>query len=460
MSKLEAVETLVIGSGPGGYVAALRSSQLGMKTAIVERGQLGGVCTHVGCIPSKALIAESHRYEWLRTFKHADAAASFEHAQDFKQGIVNKQAGGVSYLLKTAGVSILEGEARLVDEHTAVINQSGQEQTISFKHAILATGSRPIELQAFPFGGRILSSTEALSLREAPASLIVIGGGYIGVELGQMYAKFGTKVTIVEGGEQVLPGFESELTGPVIRQLKSDGIEVITGATAEHAVQNANTITLHYSQNGMKHQVAAEYMLVTVGRKPNTDGKLGLERIGLPVTSRGLIATDAQGRTAVPHIFAIGDITAGPALAHKASYEAKVAAEAIAGLTSEIDYKALPLVVFSNPELASVGVSETEAKAKAIPVVTGKAFFGINGRALALSEPEGFVKIVADPVSGIVIGAQIVGVEASTLISELALAIEMGATAEDLAMTIHPHPTLGEVIMEAAENTVKKMTKK
>ncbi|SEF71655.1 dihydrolipoyl dehydrogenase [Paenibacillus sp. UNC499MF] len=460
MSKLESVETLVIGSGPGGYVAALRSSQLGMKTAIVERGQLGGVCTHVGCIPSKALIAESHRYDLLRTFKHADAAVSFEHAQHFKQGIVNKQAGGVSYLLKTAGVSILEGEARLVDEHTALINQSGQEQTISFKNAILATGSRPIELQAFPVGGRILSSTEALSLREAPASLIVIGGGYIGVELGQMYAKFGTKVTIMEGGEQVLPGFEAELAGPVVRQLKSDGIEVITGATAENAVQNANTITLHYSKNGMKHHVTAEYVLVTVGRKPNTDGKLGLERIGLPVTSRGLIETDAQCRTAIPHIFAIGDITAGPALAHKASYEAKIAAEAIAGLTSEVDYKALPLVVFSSPELASVGLSETEAKAKAIPVVIGKASFGINGRALALSEPGGFVKIVADPDSGIVVGAQIVGVEASTLISELALAIEMGATVEDLAMTIHPHPTLGEVIMEAAENTVGKMTKK
>ncbi|EGL18401.1 MULTISPECIES: dihydrolipoyl dehydrogenase [unclassified Paenibacillus] len=457
MSKLESVETLVIGSGPGGYVAALRSSQLGMKTAIVERGQLGGVCTNVGCIPSKALIAESHRYDLLRSFNQADAAASFKNAQDFKQGIVTKQAGGVRYLLNTAGVSILEGEARLVDEHTAVIEQSGQEQTVSFKYAILATGSRPIELQAFPVGGRVLSSTEALSLPEVPASLVVIGGGYIGVELGQMYAKFGTKVTILEGGEQVLPGFEADLVVPVIRRLKADGINMITGAIAEHVVQNADSITLHYSKNQEQHHVTADYVLVTIGRKPNTDGKLGLERIGLPVTNRGLIATDEQCRTAIPHIFAIGDITAGPALAHKASYEAKVAAEAIAGLTSEVDYKAMPLVVFSDPELSSVGLSETEAKANAIPVVIGKASFGINGRALALREPEGFVKIVADPASGIVKGAQIVGVEASTLVSELALAIEMGATVEDLAMTIHPHPTLGEVIMEAAENAVKKM---
>ncbi|WP_217558685.1 dihydrolipoyl dehydrogenase [Paenibacillus sp. GbtcB18] len=457
MSKLESVETLVIGSGPGGYVAALRSSQLGMKTAIVERSQLGGVCTNVGCIPSKALIADSHRYDRLRSFNLADAASSFKNAQDFKQGIVSKQAGGVRYLLNHAGVSILEGEARFVDEHTAVIEQAGQEQTISFKYAILATGSRPIELQAFPVGGRVLSSTEALSLPELPASLVVIGGGYIGVELGQMVAKFGTKVTILEGGEQVLPGFEADLVVPVVRQLKADGINLITGATAENVVQEEDSITLHYSKNREHHHVTADYVLVTIGRKPNTDGKLGLERIGLPVTGRGLIETDEQCRTAIPHIFAIGDITAGPALAHKASYEAKVAAEVIAGLPSAVDYRAMPLVVFSDPELSSVGLSETEAKANAIPAVIGKASFGINGRALALRESEGFVKIVADPASGIVMGAQIVGVEASTLISELALAIEMGATVEDLAMTIHPHPTLGEVIMEAGENAVKKM---
>ncbi|MEK3986454.1 dihydrolipoyl dehydrogenase [Paenibacillus sp. FSL K6-3166] len=457
MSKLESVETLVIGSGPGGYVAALQSAQLGMKTAIVERNQLGGVCTNVGCIPSKALIAESHRYELFRLFSSSEAAVSFKNAQDFKQGIVNKQAGGVSYLLKTAGVNILEGEARLVDEHTAIISQSGQEQSISFKNAILATGSRPIELQAFPVGGRVLSSTEALSLSEVPTSLVVIGGGYIGIELGQMYAKFGTKVTILEGGDQVLPGFEAELVNPVGRQLKADGIKMITGATAVNVVQSADTITLHYLKNQEQLHVTAEYVLVTVGRKPNTDGNLGLDRIGLPVTTRGLIETDEQCRTAIPNIFAIGDITSGPALAHKASYEAKIAAEAIAGLSSEVDYRAIPLVVFSEPELASVGLSETEARAKGIPIVIGKSTFGINGRALALKETEGFVKIVANPISGIVMGAQIVGVEASTLVSELALAIEMGATVEDLAMTIHPHPTLGEVIMEAAENAVRKM---
>ncbi|MBP1994379.1 dihydrolipoyl dehydrogenase [Paenibacillus eucommiae] len=457
MSQLEAVDTLVIGSGPGGYTAALRSAQLGMKTAVVERGQIGGVCTHVGCIPSKALIAEAQRYNLHRKWNKAVDSAPFENAQAFKQAVVNKQAGGVDYLLKTAGVTVLKGEASLVDEHKAAIKQPGTEQMISFKTVILAMGSRPIELQALPFSGRILSSTEALSLFQIPTSLVIIGGGYIGVELGQMYAKFGTKVTILEGGEQVLSGFEVDLAAPVIRQLNADGITIITGATAIKAEQDADMLTLHYLKNQEQFLTTAEYALVIVGRTPNTDGSLGLERTGLQVTSRGLIETDEQCRTAIPHIFAIGDITKGPALAHKASYEAKVAAEAIAGKPSIVDYKAIPLVVFSEPELASIGLSETEAKEKGISVIIGKSSFTINGRALALKASEGFVKIIADQASGIVMGAQIVGVEASTLISELALAIEMGATVEDLAMTIHPHPTLGEVIMEAAENAVRKI---
>ncbi len=320
----------------------------------------------------------------------------------------------------------------------------------------MATGSRPIELRAFPFGNRILSSTGALSLADIPKSLVVIGGGYIGVELGQMYAKFGSKVTILEGGPQILPGFEADLVAPVLKQMKTEGITIITEAAAAKAEQGVNDITLYYAKNGEQQSITAEYALVTVGRTPNTDGSLGLDRIGLQTTARGLIDTDTQCRTAIPHIFAIGDIISGPALAHKASYEAKVAAEVIAGAASALDYKAMPLVVFSDPELASVGLSETECKAKEIPVVVGKSSFGINGRALALKAAEGFVKVIADSESGVLLGAQIVGAEASTLISELALAIEMGANVEDLAMTIHPHPTLGEVIMEAAENAVKK----
>lgn len=457
MDQLKSVDTLVIGSGPGGYVAALRSAQLGMTTAIVERAQIGGVCTHVGCIPSKALIAEAHRYQQHKQWSSTVASASFADAQAFKQVVVNKQSGGVNYLLKTAGVRIIEGEASFFDDHTVGVKQQGGEERISFHYAVLATGSRPIELQSLPFGGRILSSTEALSLSQIPASLVIVGGGYIGVELGQMYAKFGTKVTILEAGGQVLPGFEADLVAPVIRQLYADGITVITGATAVKAEQHTGALTLHYVKNQEQHLVEAEYVLVTVGRKANTDGSLGLERIGVQVSSKGLIEVDEQCRTSIPHIFAIGDSTKGPALAHKASYEAKVAVEAITGKASAIDYKAIPLVVFSEPELASAGLSETECKAKGISVVIGKSSFSINGRSLALKATEGFVKIIADQASGMVMGAQIVGVEASTLIAELVLAIEMGATIEDLALTIHPHPTLGEVIMEAAENAVQKM---
>ncbi|WP_270169172.1 dihydrolipoyl dehydrogenase [Paenibacillus sp. SYP-B4298] len=456
MSQLTA-DTLVIGSGPGGYEAAVRSAQLGMKTVVVERGELGGVCTNVGCIPSKALIAESHRYQSVRQWSSHTASSSFAQAQAFKSAVVSRQAGGVRFLLQNAGVTVVQGEASLLDEHTAVVTREGEEQLISFRHAILATGSRPIELQAVPFGGRVLSSTEALSLTEVPASLIIVGGGYIGVELGQMYAKFGAKVTIVEAGGQVLPGFETGLTAPIVRQLSEDGVTIITEASVLSADQDQKGLTLHYVKHNEQQLIQAQYAIVTVGRRPNTDGSLGLERIGIQTAARGMIVTDEQCRTSIPHIFAIGDITHGPALAHKASYEAKVAAEAIAGKPSAVDYKAIPLVVFSEPELASVGLTEAECRAQGIAVVVGKSSFAINGRALALKAGEGFVKLIAEQGSGIVLGAQIVGAEASTLISELALAIEMGATAEDVAMTIHPHPTLGEVTMEAAGKAAKQM---
>lgn len=282
MIHFETVDTLVIGSGPGGYVAALRSAHLGMKTAIVERDQLGGVCTHVGCIPSKALIAEAERFKLRTQWGGFQDGGSFNEAQAFKKAVVEKQAGGVQFLLKSAGVTILEGDASLFDQHTAVIQHAEKgEKRINFKHLILATGSRPIEIKSLPFGGRILSSTEALSLPEIPKSLVVVGGGYIGVELGQMFARFGSKVTILEGGNQVLPGFESELVSPVVRQLKEDDITVITGANVIGADQHMSGIDLHYEKQKESYTVQAEYALITVGRKPNTDGTLGLDSIGL-----------------------------------------------------------------------------------------------------------------------------------------------------------------------------------
>jgi len=294
-----------------------------------------------------------------------------------------------------------------------------------------------------------LSSTEALTLAEIPKSMIVIGGGYIGIELGQTYAKFGTKVTILEGTGAILPGFEPEMPRLVTRNLKKLGVDIVTEAIAKSSSQTADAVTVAYTAKGEEKEVAADYVLVTVGRKPNTND-IGLETIGVKMTDRGLIEVDSQGRTSIPHIYAIGDIVAGPALAHKASYEGKVAAEAIAGMPSAVDYKAIPAVVFSDPEIASVGLSET-AKEKGYAVSVGKFNYAANGRALSLNAAEGFVKIVADHVNGLVLGAQIVGPEASNLIAELGLAIEMGATLEDIALTIHAHPTLGEIVMEASE---------
>jgi dihydrolipoamide dehydrogenase len=445
---------LVIGSGPGGYTAAKRAADNGLQVAIVERDRIGGVCTNVGCIPSKVLISEAHRFE-IKEQSNID----FENVQSFKDAIVRKQSNGVAFLLKHKNITIYKGEARFLNDHEIIVDYMDSEAHIRFEHCIIATGSRPIELKAFPFGGRILSSTEALALEQVPESLVVIGGGYIGIELGQTFAKFGSKVTILEGADQVLPGFEAELIRPVVRKLQDNHCDIFTRAVADRVEQQQDQVIVHFKEIGIERHVTAQFVLVTVGRRPNTDGNLGLEQTGIQLTNRGLIPVDEQGRTNIPHIFAIGDIVSGPALAHKASYEAKVAVEALSHRHAAVDYKALPLVVFSDPEVASAGLSETDAKLRGLEVVTGRSSYGINGRALALRASEGFVKIVAVKETELIVGAQIVGAEASNLIAELALAIEMGATLEDIALTIHPHPTLGEIVMEAAEAAIVKNRK-
>jgi len=450
------IDTLVIGAGPGGYTAAIRAAQLGQKVLVVDKEKVGGVCLNVGCIPSKALISAAHQYESISHgsdigINASDVSVDFGKVQEFKDGVVKKLTGGVASLLKANKIDYFNGEVMFINENEARVFNDQESPRYRFKHCIIATGSRPIELKPFPFGGRIISSTGALSLPEVPKSMIVVGGGYIGIELGQMYSKFGTKVTVVEGLDSILAGFDAEMSKLVEKKLKAQGVEIFTGAKANSAEQTDNDVTLSFTVGDEEKQLTADYLLVTVGRRPNTDGELGLDLIDLKMTDRGLIEVDDQGRTSIPHIYAIGDIVAGPALAHKASYEAKVAAESIAGLPSKIDYKCIPLVVFSDPECASVGYSEKEAKDKGHNVKIGRFPFNINGRALSLNATEGFVKIVSDADSGLVLGAQIAGLEASNLIAELGLAIEMGATTEDIALTIHAHPTLGEIPMEAAE---------
>lgn len=451
-------DVLVIGAGPGGYVAAIRAAQLGKKVTVVDKQYVGGVCLNVGCIPSKALITAADRYRQMTRSADMGIAAEgvrvdFGKVQEWKAGIVNKLTGGVTSLLKGNKVEFVAGEAFFTSPHEVRVAGEYEGARYKFNHCIIAAGSRPFELKSLPFGGRILSSTEALNLTELPESLIVVGGGYIGVELGQTYAKFGTKVTMLEGSPAILPGFEEEASRLVVRNLKSLGVDIVTNAMAQGAEQTGEGVTVTYAVEGSERQATADYVLVTVGRKPNTE-ELGLDVIGLEPNERGYLDVDAQGRTKLPHIYAIGDIVPGPALAHKASYEGKVAAEAIAGLPSAVDYKAMPAVVFSDPEIASVGLSEKEAKEQGKTIVVGKFPYAANGRALSMNAGDGFAKVIADKDTGLLLGALVAGAEASNLIAELGLAIEMGAVLEDLALTVHAHPTLGEIIMETAEGAL------
>ncbi|GGK20813.1 dihydrolipoyl dehydrogenase [Caldalkalibacillus thermarum] len=449
------VDVLVIGAGPGGYVAAIRAAQLGKKVTIVEKDKLGGVCLNVGCIPSKALISAAHKYELMNDDQGMGITAEnvtvdFAKVQEWKQGVVQKLTGGVETLLKGNNVEIIQGEAIFVSEDEVRVNRGYESERLKFNHCIIATGSRPVELKPFPFGGRIISSTEALALKEIPKSMVVIGGGYIGIELGQTFAKFGTKVTILEGENQILPTFEKQVAQLVQKNLKRLNVNVVKNAMAQSAEQDENSVTVTYKVKDKEETITADYLLVTVGRKPNTD-ELGLDMAGVKVNERGLIEVDEQCRTSNERIFAIGDVVAGPALAHKASYEGKIAAEVIAGEPSAVDYKVIPAVVFSDPEIATVGLTEAEAKEEGYEVSVGKFPFAANGRALSVNATDGFVKVVANKENGVILGAQVVGMEASNLIAELGLAIEMGATLEDVALTIHAHPTLGEMTMEAAE---------
>lgn len=449
------LDTLVVGAGPGGYVAAIRAAQEGQNVTIVDKGNLGGVCLNVGCIPSKALIQAGHRYEHAQGademgIKTENVSVDFSKVQEWKGQVVNKLTSGVESLLKGNKVDIVKGEVFFVDKNTVRVMDEKNAQTYTFNNCIIATGSRPIELPTFKYSERVIHSTGALNLDEIPEKMVVIGGGYIGTELGTAYANFGTEVTILEGQDDILLGFEKQMRQLVKKNLKNKGVNIVTNAMAQGVEETDSGVTVSYEAKGETHSVDADYVLVTVGRKPNTD-ELGLEQAGVEMDDKGLIKIDKQCRSNVDNIYAIGDIVAGPPLAHKASYEGKIAAEAISGLASEIDYHGIPAVVFSEPELASVGYTEQEAKDAGYEVKASKFPFAANGRALSLNNTDGFLKLVTRKDDGLVIGAQIAGANASDMIAELGLAIESGMTAEDLALTIHAHPTLGEISMEAAE---------
>lgn len=449
------VDTLVVGAGPGGYVAAIRAAQLGQKVTIVDKGALGGVCLNVGCIPSKALItagqkaAEAQGIEELG-IKAEKVSVDFSKVQEWKDSVVNKLTSGVEGLLKGNKVDIVSGEAYFVDKNTAKVMDEKNSQTYKFNNCIIATGSTPIEIPSFKFSDRVLDSTGALSLKEIPKKLVVIGGGYVGTELGTAFANFGTEVTFLEGAKDILGGFEKQMTQVVKKRLKKKGVTIVTEAVAKGVEETKDGVKVSYEAKGKEETLEADYVLVTVGRKPNTE-EIGLEQVGIELDERGRVKTDKQCRTSVDNIYAIGDITAGPPLAHKASYEGKIAAEVISGEKSEVDYIGVPAVAFTEPELATVGLSEQEAKDKGFNVKVGKFPFAANGRALALNEADGFLKLITRKEDGLVLGGQIAGPNASDMISEIGLAVESGMTAEDIALTIHAHPTLGEITMEAAE---------
>lgn len=448
-------DTIVIGAGPGGYVAAIRAAQLGQKVTVIEKGELGGVCLNVGCIPSKALISAAHKYADAKESGDIGIFAEnvkvdFSKVQEWKAGVVKRLTSGVGTLLKGNKVEVVKGEAYFVDANTLRVINGDSAQTFTFKNVIIATGSRPIELPAFKFSKRVLDSTGALNLPEIPKKMVIIGGGYIGTELGSAYANFGTEIVIIEGADEILPGFEKQMSALVKKNLKKKGATIITKALAKGVEEKEDGVVVTYEADGKEERVEADYVLVTVGRRPNTDD-IGLEQIGVEFVGKGLIKVDEQCRTNIPNIYAIGDIVPGPALAHKASYEGKVAAAAISGHPSAVDYLAIPAVCFSDPELATVGYTEEQAKAEGIEVTVGKFPFAANGRSLALNNSDGFLKLVTRKEDGLVIGGQIAGPGASDMIAEIGLAIEAGVTAEDIAMTIHVHPTLAEITMEAAE---------
>jgi dihydrolipoamide dehydrogenase len=457
----QSFDVVVIGAGPGGYVAAIRSAQLGMKTAIVEREFLGGVCLNVGCIPSKAMITAAHFYHRAQHdaptmgFDIKGISVDMKKLVSWKQSVSDKMSGGVNQLLKGNGVTILMGEAEFKSKTEITVKSKSGTETVTAKNFILATGSRPIEIPGFKFDEKdILSSTGALALDQLPKRMVVIGGGYIGLEISGYMNKLGCEVTVVEASPAILNGVvDPECAQIVSRKLTKQGVKILLNAKAKGQKKSGSSYEVTVEVGGKEEVIKCDKILVTVGRKPNSD-QTNLKAAGLAIDERGFVKVDAQRRTNVPNIFAIGDIAGQPMLAHKASHEGVLVAEVIKGQNRVYDAKTVPAVVFTDPEIASAGMMESEAKAKGYELKVAKFPFAANGRAVSMMETDGFVKMIADAKTNILLGVHIVGPEASNLISEAVLAIEMGARLEDLALSIHPHPTLGETMMEAAEATL------
>ncbi|NLE88298.1 MAG: dihydrolipoyl dehydrogenase [Myxococcales bacterium] len=451
-------DAIVLGGGPGGYVCAIRLAQLGVKTACVEEEEYGGVCLNWGCIPSKALIANAHFYSKAQSIgAHGiqvdGLSVDAEKMQNWKDGIVKKLTGGVRGLLKANGAEIVEGRGRVVARNAVEVRtkDGGTRRLTASKGIVVATGSATIQVPGFEFDGKqIIGAREAVSLRQIPKRLVVIGGGVIGLELGMVYQAFGAQLTVVELTPNLLPGIDPDCVKVVERNIVKHGGKVLKNTRAESYEKRADgTVLVKIVQDGKTDSLECDQVLVAVGMKPRSRD-IGLEELGVQIDQRGFVMTNDLCQTNVEGIYAIGDVSGPPMLAHKASKEGEVAAEVIAGKRAAKDWITVPGIVFTHPEIATVGLTEEQAKQEGLTVKTGRFPFSALGRAMSIAETDGFVKVVTDTSSGRIVGIHIVGPSASDLISEAALAMEMVATAEDMAATIHPHPTLGEALMEAS----------
>lgn len=448
---------LIIGGGPGGYVAAIRAAQLGVPTVLVEGVAPGGTCLNIGCIPSKALIHAADEYALVRHaadeskasplgIRAQAASIDLNATQAWKDGVVTKLTGGVAALLRKAGVQMLEGWARIVDGKTVeVTGANGSTSRVQCEHLLLATGSEPMALPTLPFGGKVMSSTEALALTEVPRHLVVVGAGYIGLELGMAWRKLGADVTIVDVADRVLPGYDEDLGKPVMAALKRLGIVLHLGCTADGLTADGEGLRLR-SQHADEFVLPADKILVAAGRRPRT---AGLESLQLDMNGRA-VKVDATGRTSMRNVWAIGDLTGEPMLAHRAMAQGEVAAECIAGHKRRFEPLAIPAVCFTDPEVVAVGQTQAQAEQAGVEAMSSQFPFAANGRSLTMEGGEGFVRVVARKDNHLILGWQAVGAGVSELAAAFSYAIEMGARLEDVGAIIHAHPTLGEAVQESA----------
>lgn len=455
MSERIHTNVLVVGGGPGGYVAAMRAGQLGLDTVLVEADRLGGTCLIRGCIPSKAIIHRAGQFEVMRHAATSQAVPGITLASPpaldmaglvaWKDGVVGKLNGGVATLLKRAKVRVVEGWAVFSDAKTCAVETRDGPVTITAEHVILATGSTPVELPFLPFGGAVISSTEALDLKELPKRLVVVGAGYIGLELGIALRKLGAEVTVVEAQDRILPLYDAELVAPVAKWLKQNGVTLHLSAKAK-GLENGALVVETF--DGESRSLPADKILVTVGRKPNTGG-WGLENMAVDMDGR-FVKVDDQCRTTMKNVWAVGDLVGEPMLEHKAVTQGEMVAEVIAGHRRRLDPVSIPAVCFTEPEIVSAGLLPGDPAAQGDHVITASFPFSANGRALSTDAGAGFVRVLARKDDHRILGIQAVGAHVSELSGEFSHALEMGAVLEDIAGTIHVHPTLSEALREAA----------